>query len=51
MTIQDRRNRWHSIGERRVSNDRRAGIDSDYQGPERRIGQDRRILLDRRRHD
>lgn len=49
MTIQDRRRQRHIISGRKTLTDRRVEIDDDYNGPERRIGGDRRTIIDRRR--
>ena len=37
--------------ERRAGKDRRRYVDSDYKGPERRIAEDRRLEIDRKKLD
>ncbi len=49
MAGNERRSKWYSMGGRRKVEDRRIDDDSDYHGPERRSGHDRRVLIDRRR--
>ena len=39
------------IKDRRTGKDRRRYVDSDYQGPERRIAEDRRLEIDSRKLD